>query len=116
VDQFRAQTAELEQSNRWAESLNEELRAYAVRTAELEAEAARLAEWARRTSADLDAKVAELAQCVEYLHAAEREVEARTKWAFGLEAELKAFQAKLEESRWMRLGRTLGMGPVVGRQ
>jgi SAM-dependent methyltransferase len=120
VDQFRRQTAELEQSNQWAESLNQELDAARARYYEavtaLEAEVERQREWGQRLSTELDAKVAELGQCVEYLHTAEREVEARTKWAFGLEEELKAFQSKLEASRWVRLGRTLGVGPVVGRQ
>jgi SAM-dependent methyltransferase len=120
VDLFRAQTAELEQSNLWAESLNQELETARARYHEavtaLEAEVERQREWGQRLSTELDAKVAELAQCVEYLHRAEGEVEARTNWAFALEAELKAFQSKLEASRWVRLGRTLGVGPVVGRQ
>ena len=38
-------------------------------------------EWAAQLNAQLDAKLQELAQCVEYLHQAEKTVEERTRWA-----------------------------------
>jgi hypothetical protein len=56
----------------------------------------------------------ELAQCVDYLHQAEKTVEERTLWAQRLQAEIDQLQAKLamvEASRWVRLGRRVGLGP-----
>jgi septal ring factor EnvC (AmiA/AmiB activator) len=121
----RSLTAELEESNRWAGSLNAQLAASGARIhhlqeelaqeqakataaiAELERENRAKTEWAGRTASELEAKVQELAQCVEYLHQAERTVEERTRWAQAVQAEVDQFRA----SRWVRLGRRFGLGP-----
>jgi chromosome segregation ATPase len=130
--QHRQLTAELEESNRWAEGLNREVAASGARVVELQDELAReqsaaqaaiadlerenrgKTEWATQLNAAIEAKLAELAQCVEYLHAAEKTVEERTRWAQSLSAELEELRRKLaliEASRWMRLGRRAGLGP-----
>ena len=129
----RKLTAELEARNRWAEQLNRELEAGGARIGELQEELAReqenaravvqryeakiaeldadnraKAEWAGRLDAELAAKGKELAQCVDYLHAAEKTVEERTLWAQRLEAGIEQLRAKLalvEASRWMQAGR-----------
>ncbi|MGA3042300.1 MAG: methyltransferase domain-containing protein [Bryobacteraceae bacterium] len=128
--EHRTLTAELEASNRWAEGLNGELAASGARIQELQGELtaaqaaaqARIAEldqenrtkseWALQVSAQLEAKLQELAHCVDYLHQAERTVEERTRWARALDAEvaqLRGKLAQLEASRWVRLGRRVGL-------
>jgi SAM-dependent methyltransferase len=133
-DKHRRLTAELEERNRWAERLNQELEASGARVQQLQEELAqeqanareaildlerenqRKTEWAEGLNAELEAKGRELAQCVEYLHQAEKTVEERTLWAQRLQAEVEQLRAKLalvEASRWMRLGRRVGLGPGV---
>lgn len=130
----RRQTLDLEESNRWAERLDGELAAAGARIAQLQDELqdeqtraqARIAEldqenrtkteWAEQLNAQLEAKLQELAQCVEYLHQAEKTVAERTHWAQGLDAELEQARRKLamlEASRWVRLGRSVGLGPAA---
>jgi SAM-dependent methyltransferase len=135
--EHRKLTAELQESNRWAERLNGELAASGARIQELQEELAaeqaaaqaRIAEldqenrtkseWAQQLNAQLDAKLQELAQCVEYLHQAEKTVEERTHWAQALNTEVEQLRRKLallEASRWVRLGRRVGLGPDADPQ
>ncbi len=128
--QHRQLTEELKESNRWAARLNEELSAAGARIeklqkelsaeqaaaqtriAELDAENRAKADWARQLDEQLGAKGQELAQCVEYLHEAEKTVDERTRWAQSLDAELDQVRRKLavlESSRWVRLGRRVGL-------
>ncbi|MGA2435485.1 MAG: methyltransferase domain-containing protein [Bryobacteraceae bacterium] len=89
VDRFRAQNAELEKSNAWASDLDRQL----------------------------EANSAELAKCAELLEQAERTVIERTAWAQRLDSELQSARTQLEfvkASRWVRLGRKLGVGPDLG--
>jgi SAM-dependent methyltransferase len=138
VDLHRAQTKELEERNAWAQKLNdqlEELRAnyvreqqaaaqvataYAAKVAELEEENLRKTEWAteteRRLTAESEEAREQLVRCLELLHEAEATVEERTKWAQGLDREREHLAAKLgmvEASRWVRLGRVVGVGPQL---
>jgi len=124
VDQFREQTQELEKSNQWAAGLDEQLRVAAERMMTLQGEVDELhrlyeaseqenlrkTEWATNLDAELEAKRAELVQAVEYLHAAERTVEERTQWAQRLDVQLNRVHA----SRWVKLGRKMGVGPELG--
>ena len=135
--QHRDLLAEMEESNRWAERLTEELQASGARVrqlqeelaaeqakaqaaiAELERENLAKTEWAAQLNTQLDAKVQELAQCVEYLHQAEKTVDERTRWAQSLDAEVEQLRRKLallEASRWVQLGRRVGLGPDIGPQ
>jgi len=128
--EHRRLTAELEESNRWAEGLNRELAASGARIlqlqdelaaeqaaaqsriAELDQENRTKSEWAQQLNAQLDAKLHELAQSVDYLHQAEKTVEERTRWAQALDAEVAQLRrklAQLEASRWVRLGRRVGL-------
>jgi len=125
-------TAELQESNRWAQNLDRQLAAAGARVIELQEELARTqaegqaavtalerenrakTDWATQLDASLAAKLRELSQCVEYLHAAEKTVAERTRWAQSLDAEVAQLRRKLaliEASRWMRLGRRAGLGP-----
>jgi SAM-dependent methyltransferase len=135
--EHRKLSAELEESNRWAERLDHELAASGARVQELQEELAAeqaaahatiaaldqenrtKSEWAEQLNAQLDAKMHELAQCVEYLHQAEKTVGERTRWAQRLNAEVEQLRrnlALLEASRWVRLGRSVGLGPDAERQ
>jgi chromosome segregation ATPase len=74
--------------------------------------------------AELESKCQELAACVDFLHAAEATLEERTTWALGLQSELGNAQSELEQakarlnyvraSRWVRMGRAVGIGPELG--
>jgi SAM-dependent methyltransferase len=129
--------AELEESNRWAGRLDSELAARGARVQELQQELAAAqaaaqstiaeldvenrakSEWAQQLNAQLDAKLQELGQCVEYLHQAEKTVEERTRWAKSLDADVEQLRRKLalvEASRWVRLGRRVGLGPDADLQ
>jgi ubiquinone/menaquinone biosynthesis C-methylase UbiE len=130
----REQTRELEERNLWAQSLNADLKAAGERVAALQNEAAELAagygaqvarmeeedriktEWARKASAELEAKCKELAECVGLLDIAEATVRERTAWAQTAEAQRAGLAAQLEmirESRWVKMGRTVGLGPEI---
>lgn len=135
---FRKQKQELEEHNRWAEQLSEELKSssdrvhqlqseveavssgYEAKVQELESENHAKTKWALETEARLtkefEDKGRELAECASLLAAAERTVEERTLWAQRVEAERAHLAAQLNlirSSRWLKLGRTVGLGPVI---
>jgi len=140
VEMFRRQTAELEKSNRWAEELDAQLRAakerivqlqqelaelqetYEAKLRELEEEVRNRTEWAleteRRLGKELEERCDELAECVRLLDRAEATVVERTAWAQRLDAQVRDLEAVLtaaRTSRWLRLGRRLGLGPALGQ-
>jgi ubiquinone/menaquinone biosynthesis C-methylase UbiE len=127
VEMFRVQKAELEESNRWAHDLDEKLTAKLARIVELQSELQQTAtgyeakvaelegdnriktEWAQQVDADLK-------RCVEFLHAAEKTVEERTEWALRVQGELDIAQGQLNgvrDSRWVKLGNRVGVGPQL---
>jgi SAM-dependent methyltransferase len=139
LGRFRANLADLEQRSVWAESLQREVeqrdsrivrlqeelaeehaaalelaRGYEDKVRELEAEIVR---HAAATERELAARTAELGRCVELLHEAEKTVEERTLWAQRLQAEVEERDRRIgaiARSRWIRLGRRLGVGPLTG--
>ena len=139
VRRFRALKEDLEQSNQWASGLESELASarriiaelnelndskdaaigqlkasYDRKIASLEEEAAQHARWATETQQQLDRKAEELAQTVALLTKAEQTVIERTQWAQRLNSELETVRAELslmEASRWIKLGRAIGLGP-----
>ncbi len=144
LERHREQTAELEQSNQWADSLNREIEERRARVAELQEElvreqenARRVAEgyrakvreveadlrekteWAQSTEARLTAALeeqrAQLDRAVDALHATEKDLEERTAWAFRLQEEGRRLEERLmmyQASRWVKLGRKMGLGPA----
>lgn len=98
---------------------------YERRMTELESSQAEVAAWARETESRLtgelvevrkafDAKLQELASAVKLLDEAEQTVIERTQWARNLEQNVLALEAQVSAvraSRWMKLGRSLGLGP-----
>jgi SAM-dependent methyltransferase len=136
LDLFRRQTADLQESNQWAKRLDTDLKTAGERIVALQNEAADLAleyqaqvdrmeqedqvktEWARKASADLEAKCQELAHCVGLLDRAEATVLERTIWAQTAEAQRAELAAQLEMirvSRWVKMGRTVGLGPDLSK-
>ena len=136
LDLFRQQTRDLEERNTWAQQLDRDLTASRERIIQLQNEAAELTagyraqvarmeqedqvktEWARKASAELQAKCEELAHCVELLDAAEATVRERTLWAQTAEAQRAELAAQLEmirTSRWVKMGRTVGLGPDLSK-
>lgn len=94
---------------------SEQARAQQIIT-ELNEELHRQTEWALDIEQRLTAKGAELAETVRLLDRAEATVVERTDWARGLDAQLQGTIAQLEmvrQSRWLKLGRQLGLGPQV---
>lgn len=94
--------------------------AYARKVGELEDENRQKTAWAidteRRLSADLAARCDELAQTVRFLDRAEATVVERTLWAQRVQARLDQLEPQIQmirESRWVKLGRTLRLGPQV---
>ncbi|HML16270.1 MAG TPA: methyltransferase domain-containing protein [Bryobacteraceae bacterium] len=93
---------------------------YAQKVEELQDENRRRADWAMdveaRFSAQLASKCAELAETVRLLDQAEATVVERTRWGQALQAQLEELEAQLQmirQSRWLKLGRTVGLGPQV---
>lgn len=141
VELHRSQTVQLEERNRWAEKLNDDIRVakervvqlqeelrvehaaaaevaagYESKVAQLEEDCRVQASWAAETEHRLRQKCDELAQCVRLLDTAERTVEERTAWARTLELERHALADQLslvEASRWIKLGRAFGLGPKL---
>lgn len=134
VDLFREQTAELERSNAWAKELEETLHAAQDRIVALQNEMASAiagyegkiqdlegvnrskTEWALKVQAELDAQGAELLRCVELLTKAEETVKERTVWAQRLAQDAERLDqtlAMVKASRWVKLGRTVGLGPAL---
>jgi len=140
LDLYRRQKEEVEARNQWGEKLNNEIETvkqrivqlqdelaaeqqsvyatvagYEAKVAELEAENRAKTEWARSTetrlTTEINDKSRELAECVRLLSSAEATVEERTLWAQRVEAQLSLIRA----SRWLKLGRKLGLGPVIDR-
>ena len=91
---------------------------YARKVAELEQDNREKTAWAvdteTRLTADLITRAEQLAATVRLLDAAEATVVERTEWAQRVETELAQLHAQLamiRQSRWVKLGRTVGLGP-----
>jgi len=113
IDQYDAALkqadAALEERTMWAQQMEADL------TAQLTAR-----------TADLQGRTDELVRCVEFLHKTEADLDERTRWALELdgtrerlEAEIAAARAQLDAvqaSRWVKLGRAVGIGPELARR
>ena len=135
---YEAQVAELDRENRakaeWAAGLDAQLHSaqdrivelqrqlhqtiagYEAQVAELDRENRAKAEWGAGLDAQLEAKGEELRTCIRLLDTAEKTVVERTAWGLRLEAELKRLETQFEmvrASRWVKLGRSVGLGPEL---
>ena len=138
LDAHVALKAHLEEQNRWALKLEAEWKAARLRIvalqdelvleqkaaeariADLEADVAAKAQWALDTEQRLTAEVqhhkALLVELLQRHEQTEAALEERTRWALSLEEQNKLLDAKLAAvrlSRWVKIGRILGVGPQV---
>ncbi len=126
--------AQLQASNSWARDLDAELSAARGRIAELQTE---LEESNLRAGATIGMLNHELAVRLDWVHDIEAQLDRarneiarlnqenveRTEWAQSLDAELQTTKSERErldaqlrmigESKWVRLGRTAGVGPAI---
>ena len=93
---------------------------YEAEIARLDGERAAAIAWGQSKEAELlgqlEASRAEYAKCLDLLHQTETTVEERTRWAQTLDAEIAALRQHLgtiRGSKWIRLGRSIGIGPKV---
>jgi hypothetical protein len=88
---------------------------YAAKVAALERENLQTTAWAEGLTAEIRQQVKELEVAVEALHRTEKDLEERTLWALRLQEEGQQLERQLalfRASRWVRLGRKVGLGPV----
>jgi SAM-dependent methyltransferase len=123
----RARVVELqEEFAREQQNARQVAEGYAAKVASLERDIQDKTRWAIDTETSLTAvirdqterlslAVADLGSAVEALHHTEKELEERTAWALRLQDETRRFEeqvALFRASRWVKLGRTVGLGPV----
>ena len=94
------------------------LSAYESKVRELDEDLLAKTRWAleteERLTAEVEAERTRFAQVLEKLHASEATVEERTTWARSLEERVNQLESILQQirsSRWIHLGRRLGLGP-----
>jgi ubiquinone/menaquinone biosynthesis C-methylase UbiE len=112
---------ELQEENSTAQVAAAEVVArYNRKIAELESENLEKTTWALETetrlTGELSARTEHLASVVRSLDAAEATVIERTEWAQRLDQQLGQLRAQMEmirQSRWVKVGRTIGIGPNV---
>ena len=120
IAEGRARIGELQgELEREQDTAREMASAYEARLGEMEQDLRARTEWAREVEARLTAEVqrqtADLVEAVAALHRTEKELEERTGWALRLQGEASALEQQLAElraSRWVKLGRRVGLGPV----
>jgi SAM-dependent methyltransferase len=127
LEERRARITELqEEFAREQESGRKVAEGYAAKVAALELDIQDKTRWALDTETNLTAvirdqgerlshAVADLGTAVEALHHTEKELEERTAWALRLQDEARLLEeqvALFRASRWVKLGRKVGLGPV----
>ena len=127
IEERRARVVELqEEFAREQASGRQVAEGYAAKVAALERDIQDKTKWAIDTETRLTAvirdqterlslAVADLGIAVEALHHTEKELEERTAWALRLQDEARRLEeqvALFRASRWVKLGRTVGLGPV----
>src|ERR1700722_6397554 len=120
VEARRARVAELqEELARDQRNAREVAEGYAAKVRDLESDIREKTQWAidveTNLKADVAQQTAELVRAVEALRHTEKELDERTAWARRLEAEAQSLQRQVKlfnESRWVKLGRKMGLGPV----
>jgi SAM-dependent methyltransferase len=93
---------------------------YAAQVSALEADVQAKIKWARDVetalTADVNKQTAALVNAVDALHRTEKELEERTAWALALDKQTKEQGQQLamvRGSRWVKLGRKVGLGPTL---
>jgi SAM-dependent methyltransferase len=120
VEARRVRVAELqEELARDQRNAREVAEGYAAKVRDLESDIREKTQWAidveTNLKADVAKQTADLVTAVEALRRTEKELDERTAWARRLEAEAQGLQQQVtlfHESRWVKLGRKLGLGPA----
>ena len=127
LEERRARIVALqEEFAREQENARQVAEGYAAKVADLERDIQDKTKWAIDTETNLTGvirdqaerlsrAVADLGTAVEALHHTEKELEERTAWALRLQDEARRLEeqvALFRASRWVKLGRTVGLGPV----
>jgi SAM-dependent methyltransferase len=127
LEERRARIVELqEEFAREQENARQVAEGYAAKVAALELDIQDKTRWAIDTETSLTAvirdqaerlsvAVADLGTAVAALHHTEKELDERTAWALRLQDEARRLEeqvALFRASRWVKLGRTVGLGPV----
>ena len=93
---------------------------YSAKVSSLEEDIRTKIQWAKDVEANLKAEIdkqtAELVKAVDALHTTEKELHERTDWALQLQEEARQLAEQVtlfRGSRWVKLGRKVGLGPVV---
>jgi SAM-dependent methyltransferase len=118
----RARVTELqEELARDQESARKVVEGYEVKIADMEGDLREKTQWAIDTETRLNAEVRKqteaLAGAVEQLHKTEKELEERTAWAMQLQEEGRRLEDQVtlyRASRWVKIGRKVGLGPDFG--
>ena len=121
VEERRARIAEVqEELAREQEAARKMADQYAAKVGDLEEDIRAKTQWAKDVEASLNAEVdkqtAELVKAVDALHRTEKELADRTEWALALQEEARKLEEQVtlfRTSRWVKLGRKVGLGPVV---
>jgi septal ring factor EnvC (AmiA/AmiB activator) len=94
--------------------------AYNVKVAALEKEGREKAQWAIDTETRLTAEIGKVAEALTEaaasLEQTEKDLQERTVWALRLEGEKRQLEDQLNmvrASRWIKLGRKVGLGPAL---
>ena len=122
--QVKEREARVDELQREMASEQESARAmaeqYAAKVRDLEADIQAKTKWAKDVETALTAEVqkqtADLVKAVDALHATEKELHERTEWALQLQDEAQQLAAQValfRQSRWVKFGRKVGLGPVL---
>jgi SAM-dependent methyltransferase len=120
LEERRARVLELqEEIIREQESARKTVEGYAAKVRDLEQDIREKTKWAVDTETRLTAEVQhqteELVRAVEALGNVEKQLEERTAWALRLQEEGRNLDEQLamfRASRWVKLGRKVGLGPA----
>ncbi|MEI9974182.1 MAG: hypothetical protein WDO73_20305 [Ignavibacteriota bacterium] len=121
LDERRARVADLQtELAAEQESGRRTVAGYEAKVKELEADVQSKKQWAidveTALTKEIQKQTAELVKAVEALDRTDRELNERTEWALRLDKEKAELAQQLDiirASRWVRLGRKVGLGPVV---
>jgi SAM-dependent methyltransferase len=116
-----ARVVELQQEiERDHENARKVVEGYNRKIAELEQESRETAQWAidtdKRLSAEIERLTADLSSAVAALEGVEKDLAERTAWAQRLDREKAVAEEQLAMvrlSRWVKLGRKVGLGPAI---
>lgn len=110
--------AELEDHNRWAQQMDRELQRTREIVANLQVENEEKNAWAVSLIAEIAEHRRQLEECVRLLDERQNTIDERSLWAQTESAKRQRLEQQLamvRESRWVKLGRGLRVGPEIER-